>query len=102
MNYRYRMSLFIHERLFVKHKINVLWKREAGIAEEGACVLLVNNPNDLSEVKRMIEDEDFHEFLVSKRKYSDPEWSFEIIREDEKEIANDDFDDDSSPPPSYA
>lgn len=60
-------------------KVPLTWVRRARVIEKGGASVVVNNPNDLAEIKALIEARDFCEFLVTEREYEEEQWSFAPI-----------------------
>ena len=53
--------------------------RRAQVVERGGASVVVNNPNDLQEIKARLEARDFYEFLITDREYDEESWSFAPI-----------------------
>lgn len=72
-------------------KVPLTWVRRAQVIEHGGASVVVNNPNDLQEIKARLEARDFCEFLITDREYDEETWSFApILTEQDNEDADPD------------
>ena len=57
-------------------EVDIPFVRESRCQEEGYVTLKMKNPNDMNELKKMCDNEDFYQFLVNKRSYDGMVWTF--------------------------
>lgn len=57
-------------------EVRVEFVRNAYITETGRGIVIVDDPNDASEIQSAIEAGKFYRFVLTNQEYNNPEWEW--------------------------